>query len=100
MPPTFGGAIVFGASKGGNLNTLREFAIVGCMPLRDCVSFTAVYHFCQDVSARGIEQPIKRPAWLVSTTIRDFVTRPAIASATCSLSRMFPAAASCAASRE
>src|SRR4030081_4097859 len=59
MPPAFGGAVFFGISKGGNFDTLQEFAIVDCMPLRDCISFAAVYHFCQDVSARGIEQSIK-----------------------------------------
>src|SRR6267378_6791584 len=60
MPPAFDGAVVLGASKGGNFDTLKEFATVDCVPLRDCVSFAAVYHFCQGVSARGIEQPIKR----------------------------------------
>src|SRR4030081_1241147 len=61
MPPAFGGAVFFGISKGGNFDTLQEFATIDCVPLRDCVSFAAVYHFCQDVSAGGIEQPIERP---------------------------------------
>jgi len=44
MPPAFDGAFVF-ASKGGDLDTLEEFAIVDRVPLRDFVSFSFICYF-------------------------------------------------------
>jgi len=35
VPPGFDGPIAFGASKAGSFDTLKEFAIVDCVPLRD-----------------------------------------------------------------